>query len=130
MLTTAFGHPTIAVDTHIFRVSNRLGLARGTTVQEVERKLMKAVPLSYRHNAHHWLLLHGRYVCKARRPECWRCLVEDLCAYKPKSLPPPARSPLDRAPSLESLGAPESPDAADVPEAPEGDAAEQVHANV
>ena len=130
VLNTAFGEPTIAVDTHIFRVSNRLGLARGTTVQEVERKLMKAVPLSYRHNAHHWLLLHGRYVCKARRPECWRCLVEDLCAYKPKSLPPPARSPLDRAPSLESLEAPESPDAADVPEAPEGDAAEQVHANV
>ena len=130
VLNTAFGHPTIAVDTHIFRVSNRLGLARGTTVEEVERKLMKAVPLSYRHNAHHWLLLHGRYVCKARRPECWRCLVEDLCAYKPKSLPPPARSPLDRAPSLESLEAPESPDAADVPEAPEGDAAEQVHANV
>jgi endonuclease III len=96
VLNTAFGQPTIAVDTHIFRVSNRLGLAKGTTVEEVERKLMKAIPAAYRQNAHHWLLLHGRYVCKARRPECWRCLVSDLCSYKPKSLPPPARSPLDR----------------------------------
>ena len=98
VLNTAFGEPTIAVDTHIFRVSNRLGLARGKTVKEVERKLLKAIPPAYRHNAHHWLLLHGRYVCKARRPECWRCLVSDLCSYKPKSLPPPARSALDRGP--------------------------------
>ena len=97
VLNTAFGQPTIAVDTHIFRVSNRLGLAKGTTVDEVEMKLMKVIPAAYRHNAHHWLLLHGRYVCKARRPECWRCLVSDLCSYKPKSLPPPARSPLDRS---------------------------------
>jgi len=97
VLNTAFGQPTIAVDTHIFRVSNRLGLAKGTTVDEVEMKLMKVIPAAYRHNAHHWLLLHGRYVCKARRPECWRCLVSDLCSYRPKSLPPPARSPLDRA---------------------------------
>ena len=95
ILNTAFGQPTIAVDTHIFRVSNRLGLARGKTVEEVERKLLKAVPTAYRQNAHHWLILHGRYVCKARRPECWRCLVEELCAYKPKSLPPPAVSGLD-----------------------------------
>jgi endonuclease-3 len=101
VLNTAFGQPTIAVDTHIFRVSNRLGLARGTTVGEVERKLMKAIPVTYRHNAHHWLLLHGRYVCKARRPECWRCLVSDLCIYRPKSLPPPARSALDRSAPLE-----------------------------
>jgi endonuclease-3 len=101
VLNTAFGQPTIAVDTHIFRVSNRLGLARGTTVGEVERKLMKAIPVTYRHNAHHWLLLHGRYVCKARRPECWRCLVSDLCIYRPKSLPPPARSALDRSAALE-----------------------------
>jgi endonuclease III len=101
VLNTAFGQPTIAVDTHIFRVSNRLGLGRGTTVEEVERKLMKAIPVTYRHNAHHWLLLHGRYVCKARRPECWRCLVSDLCIYRPKSLPPPARSALDRSASLE-----------------------------
>jgi endonuclease-3 len=95
VLNTAFGEPTIAVDTHIFRVSNRLGLARGVTVEIVERKLMKAIPPEYRHNAHHWLLLHGRYVCKARTPECWRCLVRDLCAFKPKTLPPPARSGLD-----------------------------------
>ena len=95
VLNTAFGQPTIAVDTHIFRVSNRLGLARGSTVDEVERKLMKSIPVAYRHNAHHWLLLHGRYVCKARRPECWRCLVRDLCSYKPKTLPPPANSTLD-----------------------------------
>jgi endonuclease-3 len=95
LLNTAFGEPTIAVDTHIFRVSNRLGLARGVTVEEVERKLMKAIPAAYRHNAHHWLLLHGRYVCKARRPECWRCLVNDLCSYRPKTLAPPARSALD-----------------------------------
>jgi endonuclease-3 len=95
ILNTAFGQTTIAVDTHIFRVANRLGLARGTTVAEVERKLMKAIPAPYRHNSHHWLLLHGRYVCKARRPECWRCLAPDLCSYKPKLLPPPARSALD-----------------------------------
>jgi endonuclease-3 len=95
ILNTAFGQATIAVDTHIFRVANRLGLARGTTVEEVERKLMKSIPVVYRHNAHHWLLLHGRYVCKARRPECWRCLVRDLCSYKPKTLPPPMTSSLD-----------------------------------
>jgi endonuclease-3 len=92
ILNTAFRQPTIAVDTHIFRVSNRLGLARGKTPDEVERKLLKAVPAAYRQNAHHWLILHGRYVCKARRPECWRCLVEKLCAYKPKTLPPAAMS--------------------------------------
>lgn len=97
VLNTAFGHPTIAVDTHIFRVSNRLGLARGTTPAEVERKLLKAVPPAYRQNAHHWLLLHGRYVCKARRPECWRCLVTDLCRFQPKTLAPPAKSALDDA---------------------------------
>ena len=95
ILNTAFGEPTIAVDTHIFRVANRLGLARGKTVEEVERKLLKAVPPAYRQNAHHWLILHGRYVCKARRPECWRCPVSDLCSYKPKTLPPPATSALD-----------------------------------
>lgn len=95
ILNTAFGQPTIAVDTHIFRVSNRLGLARGKTVDEVEGKLLKAVPPAYRHNAHHWLILHGRYVCKARRPECWRCLVSDLCSYQPKTLPPPAACVLD-----------------------------------
>jgi len=70
----------------------------GTTVHEVERKLLKAVPAAYRQNAHHWLILHGRYVCKARRPECWRCLVADLCSYKPKTPPPPAKSALDLPP--------------------------------
>jgi endonuclease-3 len=98
ILNCAFNEPTIAVDTHIFRVANRLGLARGTTVHEVERKLLKAVPAAYRQNAHHWLILHGRYVCKARRPECWRCLVADLCSYKPKTPPPPAKSALDLPP--------------------------------
>ncbi|MBA3477786.1 MAG: endonuclease III [Lautropia sp.] len=101
LLNTAFGEPTIAVDTHIFRVSNRLGLARGLTPEEVERKLNKATPPAYRQNAHHWLLLHGRYVCKARRPECWRCLVSDLCSYRPKSLPPPAGSMLDAPPRVD-----------------------------
>ncbi len=98
VLNCAFNEPTIAVDTHIFRVANRLGLARGTTVEEVERKLLKAVPAAYLQNAHHWLILHGRYVCKARRPECWRCLVTDLCSYKPKTPPPPATSALDLPP--------------------------------
>ncbi|MGE0310431.1 MAG: endonuclease III [Lautropia sp.] len=91
ILNTAFGHPTIAVDTHIFRVSNRLGLARGKTPDEVERKLMRAVPKPFLHDAHHWLLLHGRYLCKARRPECWRCPVIDLCAFKDKAAAPTAR---------------------------------------
>lgn len=92
ILNTAFGQPTIAVDTHIFRVANRLGLARGKSVQDVERKLLRAVPPVYRQNAHHWLILHGRYVCKARKPECWRCPVIDLCPYQPKTpLPPPTR---------------------------------------
>jgi endonuclease-3 len=90
VLNTAFGEPTIAVDTHIFRVSNRLGLARGSTPLEVEHGLLRAVPAAYRKDAHHWLILHGRYVCKARRPECWRCPVSDLCPYRPKSPDPAA----------------------------------------
>ena len=85
VLNTAFGEATIAVDTHIFRVANRTRLATGTTVLAVERKLIKSIPDEYRHNAHHWLILHGRYVCKARKPECWRCLVADLCEYKDKT---------------------------------------------
>jgi len=85
VLNTAFGEATIAVDTHIFRVANRTRLATGTTVLAVERKLIKSMPDEYRHNAHHWLILHGRYVCKARKPECWRCLVADLCEYKDKT---------------------------------------------
>ena len=86
VLNIAFGEPTIAVDTHIFRVGNRTGLAPGKTVLEVERKLEKAVPVKYRLHAHHWLILHGRYICKARKPDCPACPVNDLCAYKAKTL--------------------------------------------
>jgi endonuclease-3 len=93
VLNTAFGHETFAVDTHIFRVGNRTGLARGKTVLAVELKLDKAVPQPFRLHAHHWLILHGRYVCKARTPECWRCIVSDLCAFKPKTPPPPSKRP-------------------------------------
>ncbi|MBU6436878.1 MAG: endonuclease III, partial [Betaproteobacteria bacterium] len=88
VLNTAFGHDTIAVDTHIFRVSNRLGLAPGKTPLEVETRLQAVVPPAYRHDAHHWLILHGRYVCKARTPECWRCGVSAGCAYTPKTKAP------------------------------------------
>lgn len=90
VLNVAFGHETFAVDTHIFRVCNRTGLAKGKTVLAVELKLDKATPAPFRVHAHHWLILHGRYICKARRPECWRCPVEDLCAYRPKT---PALAP-------------------------------------
>ncbi len=86
VLNIAFGQPTIAVDTHIFRVSNRTGLAPGKDVAAVEKKLEKAVPEKYRLHAHHWLILHGRYVCKARKPNCPVCVVNDLCAYKAKTL--------------------------------------------
>ncbi len=85
ILNVAFGAPTIAVDTHIFRVANRTGLAPGDTVREVEDKLLKTVPMDYLQNAHHWLILHGRYVCKARRPDCPVCPVVDLCAYRHKT---------------------------------------------
>ena len=85
VLNVAFGEPTIAVDTHIFRVGNRTGLAPGKTPDAVEAKLMKAVPQKYRQHAHHWLILHGRYVCKARKPECPSCLIRDLCAFKEKT---------------------------------------------
>lgn len=88
VLNVAFGQPTIAVDTHIFRVSNRTGLAPGKTPLEVELKLEKATPEPFVTHAHHWLILHGRYICKARTPECWRCPVVDLCAYKPKTPAP------------------------------------------
>lgn len=86
ILNTAFGEPTIAVDTHIFRVANRTGIAPGKTVLEVELKLLKSIPREFRHDAHHWLILHGRYVCKARRPECDICIINDLCEYKEKNL--------------------------------------------
>ena len=88
VLNTAFGQETFAVDTHIFRVCNRTGLAPGKTPLSVELGLEKAVPAPFRRGAHHWLILHGRYICKARTPECWRCPVIDLCAYRPKTLPP------------------------------------------
>ena len=92
VLNVAFGQETFAVDTHIFRVCNRTGLAKGKTVLAVELKLDKATPAPFRVHAHHWLILHGRYICKARRPECWRCPVEDLCAYHPKTPAPTAKS--------------------------------------
>ena len=85
VLNIAFGEPTIAVDTHIFRVGNRTGLAPGKTPLEVELKLEKVVPHEFKRHAHHWLILHGRYVCKARKPECPRCLISDLCLFKPKT---------------------------------------------
>lgn len=88
VLNIAFGEPTIAVDTHIFRVGNRTGLAPGKTPLHVELKLEKATPSEFKQHAHHWLILHGRYICKARTPECWRCSVSDLCTFKPKSLAP------------------------------------------
>ena|SRR3989344_4914950 len=84
ILNTAFGHPTIAVDTHIFRVANRIGIAPGKTVLAVEKKLLKLVPEEYRHDAHHWLILHGRYTCTARKPRCSGCVIYDLCEYRAK----------------------------------------------
>jgi len=92
VLNVAFGAETFAVDTHIFRVGNRTGLARGKTPLAVELKLDKATPQPFRLHAHHWLILHGRYVCKARTPECWRCIVSDLCAFKPKTPPPKGKA--------------------------------------
>ena len=91
VLNVAFGEETFAVDTHIFRVGNRTGLAPGKTPLAVELVLEKVTPAPFRAHAHHWLILHGRYICKARRPECWRCSVADLCAYRPKTPPPPAK---------------------------------------
>ena len=87
VMNVAFGAETIAVDTHIFRVSNRTGLAPGKDVVAVENGLEKVTPAPFRRHAHHWLILHGRYICKARLPECWRCPVADLCAYKAKTAP-------------------------------------------
>ncbi len=84
VLNTAFGHPTIAVDTHIFRVSNRTRIAPGKNVDVVEQKLLKFIPAEFKQDAHHWLILHGRYVCVARKPRCGACVIEDLCEYKDK----------------------------------------------
>ena len=91
VLNTAFGEETFAVDTHVFRVCNRTGLAPGKTPDQVEARLDKIVPQPFRRNAHHWLILHGRYICKARTPECWRCPVTDLCRYTPKTPAPGVR---------------------------------------
>ncbi len=85
VLNTAFGEPTIAVDTHIFRVANRTGLAPGKDVRAVEDRLIKVVPAEFRQDAHHWLILHGRYVCKARKPDCPRCVIRDLCRWPHKT---------------------------------------------
>ena len=86
VLNTAFGEPTMAVDTHIFRVANRTGIARGRTVLEVERRLLRLVPKEFLHDAHHWLILHGRYTCVARKPRCGSCVIEDLCEYRHKTV--------------------------------------------
>jgi len=96
VLNTAFGEPTIAVDTHVFRVANRTGLAPGRTPAEVEAELERVVPERFKHGAHHWLIRHGRYVCKARRPECWRCPVADICRYPEKILTPDRSVPSGR----------------------------------
>jgi endonuclease III len=86
VLNVAFGQATIAVDTHLFRVANRTGLAPGKNPLEVELTLDRVVPERYKHNCNHWLILHGRYVCKARKPDCWRCLINDICIYEPKTI--------------------------------------------
>jgi endonuclease-3 len=99
VLNTAFGQPTIAVDTHIFRVSNRTGLAPGKDVLEVERRLEKFTPAEFRHDAHHWLILHGRYICIARKPKCPECLIRDLCEYRPKTAPEQAPAAKGRTPA-------------------------------
>ena len=99
VLNTAFGQETFAVDTHIFRVGNRTGLAPGKSPLEVELRLDKATPQPFRRDAHHWLILHGRYICKARTPLCWKCPVSDLCRYQPKTPPPTGSAP----PSLEPV---------------------------
>ncbi len=93
ILNTAFGQPTIAVDTHLFRVANRTGLAPGRTVREVEDRLVKRVPADFLHDAHHWLILHGRYVCKARNPDCPSCPIADLCEFKQKTKPAAVAAP-------------------------------------
>ena len=92
VLNEAFGLPTIAVDTHIFRVANRSGLAPGKSPHEVEALLERVVPGAFKQGAHHWLILHGRYVCKARKPECWRCVIADLCRFQPQTPPPQSGS--------------------------------------
>jgi endonuclease-3 len=99
VLNCWFGQETFAVDTHIFRLGNRTGMAKGKTPDHVEAKLEKRVPQPFRRDSHHWMILHGRYICKARTPECWRCKVVDLCSFRKKVLEPPkGRAPLDTNP--------------------------------
>jgi endonuclease-3 len=98
MLNTAFGEPTMAVDTHIFRVANRTGIAPGKNVREVEQKLLKNVPEEFRHDAHHWLILHGRYICVARKPMCAVCIINDLCEFEEKNFDMPSRERLNKLP--------------------------------
>ena len=102
VLNTAFGEPTIAVDTHIFRVANRTHLAPGDTVEDVEARLQRFTPDEFRKDAHHWLILHGRYTCKARTPECWRCPIAQWCEYRPKS--PAPRAPAKLRPGMPDRG--------------------------
>lgn len=104
VLNTAFGQPTIAVDTHIFRVSNRTGLAPGKDVRAVEDKLEKVIPAEFKQDAHHWLILHGRYVCKARKPECPQCVIRDLCQYKDKTPAEPITKKAPRRTSATKTG--------------------------
>jgi len=99
VMNVAFGHETFAVDTHLFRLGNRTGIAEGKTPLAVELKLERIVPQPFRLHAHHWLILHGRYVCKARRPECWHCIVSDLCAFRPKSESPEQKRTKEEVPS-------------------------------
>ncbi len=101
VLNTAFGEPVIAVDTHLFRVANRTGLAPGKSVQQVEQGLMKRVPKPFLHDAHHWLILHGRYLCTARKPHCDRCPLADLCRFEDKRLGPPSDRPETTQPNPE-----------------------------
>jgi endonuclease-3 len=88
VMNIAFGHPTMAVDTHVFRVANRTGLSQGKTPLAVEADLLRVIPPEYALHAHHWLILHGRYICKARKPECWKCLINDICRYPDKTPAP------------------------------------------
>lgn len=104
ILNTVFGHPVIAVDTHVFRVANRTGIAPGKTVEEVERKLSKCVPGEFKQDAHHWLILHGRYVCMARKPLCWQCSIADLCEYKFKTPAPQVRVKLAKKTATAKTG--------------------------
>jgi endonuclease-3 len=109
VLNTAFGQPTMAVDTHIFRVANRTGLAPGKTVLEVEKKLLRTVPKEFLVDAHHWLILHGRYVCQARKPKCSECIIADLCEYKDKTWPEPAKAAAAPTPAVRRKAAALSP---------------------